>query len=135
MKSKLITAVTAMICMQAHAYDLPYLNFQCNDGSVYSLESEGLDMTLTDGKLLALNSANSLELEASSIDKMWFSAHPIAGIYDMNADLTDQAVTAYDLRGCNMGTFANLGEAKAKLPAGVFMLYSKGRITKISIEK
>ena len=124
----------AAVASPALADDYSYLNFTKSDGTVVSLSVSNLQLTISDGKLLATNDDGSETFQLADLAKMYFS-DAATGISSVGAgDAAVETVTAYSLSGVNMGSYKSAAEAKVQLRPGVYLLKSKSKTIKTVVQ-
>ena len=134
MKKLLIFLFLAAVASPALADDYSYLNFTKSDGTVVSLSVSNLQLTISDGKLLATNDHGSETFQLADLAKMYFS-DAATGISSVGAgDAAVETVTAYSLSGVNMGSYKSAAEAKVQLRPGVYLLKSKSKTIKTVVQ-
>ena len=85
MKRTLISMLTLLAVTAASADNYSYLAFQTADGSTRNIGVESLEMTFSDGKLMASNGTESLEISVADLTRMFFSSEATA-IKDISLD-------------------------------------------------
>lgn len=73
MKKFLIPTLALMLATSASADSYPYLSFQTADGSVVSLSSSGLNLTVEGSQLVAQNEEGSSKFALADLSRMFFS--------------------------------------------------------------
>jgi len=134
MKKTILMLLFAMPLTQASAYDYNYLNLQATDGTVTSIDVASLKLTVSDGKLLAVNSSTNQEFTLSELSKMYFSSEASAtGINELSTSDGDYA-EVYTLAGLSKGKFTSVSEAKENLPAGIYIIKSQNKTYKVTVK-
>jgi len=88
-KISLITISLLCACLSfADDYEYPYLIFTNSDGSQAAMNVDQLEITFSDGKLVATNGSESKSLTLADLAKMQFST--------TNEGITEEIVTGID---------------------------------------
>ncbi len=134
MKKRLMFLVSVLMTVTvACAETYPYLTFQKADGTVMSVGTEGLTMTFTGGKLVAINGTESLELTVDNLETMYFSSREVSEIREATLSDADGEVEAFSLQGVSYGKFGNLQNFRNQVSAGVYVIKRKGKTQKIMV--
>ncbi|WP_141241302.1 hypothetical protein [Prevotella sp. 885] len=131
MKRTLISMLTLLAVTAASADNYSYLAFQTADGSTRSIGVESLEMTFSDGKLIASNGTESLEISVADLTRMFFSSEATA-IKDISLD-ADSPVKAYTVEGVCVGSYDNMASASANMGKGVYIVKGEKTTHKITI--
>ena len=83
--------------MTAQADDYPYLTFETNDGSLQSVSTENLTLSISDGKLVVNDGTYSYPL--TSLTKMYFTTDNITAIESISTPRQEDEATWYTLDG------------------------------------
>lgn len=128
MKRTLILTLLAALHLGLRAADYKYLVFTLTDHTERAIASENLNITFSDGNLVATNGTTTLAtIPLSSLSEMVFSETGISGISLITTDglATDQ-MTVYDMNGRQI-------PAGTALPKGVYILKGQGRTIKMQV--
>lgn len=107
--------------------------FSTATGVSHSLDLTGLEIEFTDGKLLALNSEQTLELPLAQMATMEFSENISSGIDDALAGTSE--VSVYNLSGALCAEGASPSAALGNLTPGIYVMkYSDGTTIKILVK-
>lgn len=114
--------------------EFPAMVFKTADGKEYGLDVAGLNIAFVEGRMVATNSTESLTLPLEQLTEMQFG-EKTTFFADATADVEGQ-FSVVNLNGVVMGTFESLDAAKAKLPAGVYVVKANsGQISKLVIRR
>ena len=127
------TAGTAL----ADDYTYPYLVLVGNDGTQTSLAVDQLELTFSDGQLVAKNADGTQSFTLSQLRKMAFS--DTAGVVDAINTIDAQRdnpgpADIYTVAGIHVGSFSHIGEAQTALPQGIYIVKQKDQTYKISVK-
>lgn len=131
MKRTLISMLTLLAVTAASADNYSYLAFQTADGSTRSIGVESLEMTFSDGKLIASNGTESLEISVADLSRMFFSSEATA-IKDISLD-ADSPVKVYTVEGVCVGNYDNMASASANMGKGVYIVKGEKTTHKITV--
>lgn len=131
MKRTLISMLTLLAVTAASADNYSYLAFQTADGSTRSIGVESLEMTFSDGKLIASNGTESLEISVADLTRMFFSSEATA-IKDISLD-ADSPVKVYTVEGVCVGRYDNMASASANMGKGVYIVKGEKTTHKITV--
>lgn len=131
MKRTLISMLTLLAVTAASADNYSYLAFQTTDGSTRNIGVESLEMTFSDGKLIASNGTESLEISVADLTRMFFSSEATA-IKDISLD-ADSPVKVYTVEGVCVGSYDNMANASANMGKGVYIVKGEKTTHKITI--
>ena len=131
MKKGIIIAAAFALCSATYAYDLPYLVFQTAAGDEKSVAVDGLEMTISGGKLVVTNNAETQELDLASLKSMKFSdsSSAIQLVNDNNS-----SVEVFSVLGISCGKFADINDAKASLRPGIYVVKIGAKTQKIAVK-
>lgn len=120
--------------MHADDYTYNYLVMTNGQGSQTAIAVEGLEITFSDGSLVATNADGTTTLSLTDLAMMEFSetAEVSTGIDEMN--VSAQPVVVYSLSGVQMGSFANVREAQQRLQQGVYVAKQEGKTAKFCVK-
>lgn len=133
---KLLFIPLALASMQTLAddYTYPYLVLTANDGTQTALPVDGLRLTFSDGQLVATTSNGQQTLDLSTLFSMAFSTTTSTETAIERTVDTLQPVEVYTVSGISRGSFDSLGEAKATLPHGIYIIKQQDKTLKISVK-
>mgnify|MGYP004451793969 FL=1 len=131
MKRTLISMLTLLAVTAASADNYSYLAFQTADGSTRSIGVESLEMTFSDGKLIASNGTESLEISVADLSRMFFSSEATA-IKDISLD-ADSPVKVYTVEGVCVGSYDSMASASANMGKGVYIVKGEKTTHKITV--
>lgn len=131
MKRTLISMLTLLAVTAASADNYSYLAFQTADGSTRNIGVESLEMTFSDGKLIASNGTESLEISVADLSRMFFSSEATA-IKDISLD-KDSPVKVYTVEGVCVGSYDNMAGASANMGKGVYIVKGEKTTHKITV--
>lgn len=130
MKKIALLALALVSQIAAYAYEYPYLVFLTHDGSMTSVDVDGLDITVSDGKLIATDSLSSTSFELGQLSKMYFSTST-TGISKI--DKAEGEVEVYSVQGVSLGKYNGISEAKSNLKPGIYVIKDKVKTIKLSV--
>lgn len=133
-KSILLSLFLALASMMyADDYTYPYLVFTNSQGSQTAIAVDGLEITISDGNLLATNAEGTTTLSLADLASMQFTetADMSTGIDEL--DTAELPVTVYSLSGIEVGTFDNLKMAQQRLQQGVYIAKQNGKTAKFCV--
>lgn len=128
MKKMFLMGVLMSFASSTKAADFSYMVFTLNDGSTQSIGALGLSLSFSDGRLTAINGADTLVIPLENLKKMEFSNDGTAGIGTIDsARLTigDDALI-YDLQGRQV--------TKEQMRKGVYIVKTKDKTWKVSFK-
>lgn len=131
MKRTLISMLTLLAVTAASADNYSYLAFQTADGSTRNIGVESLEMTFSDGKLIASNGTESLEISVADLTRMFFSSEATA-IKDISLD-ADSPVKVYTVEGVCVESYDNMAGASANMGKGVYIVKGEKTTHKITV--
>ena len=123
--------VLTMLCtlfMGARAADYNYLVFTLNDGSEQAIVATGLNITFTDGNLVATSANETLAtIPLITLQKMQFSESNTTGISNLSTVSQDDIKAIYDLQGRMM-------PLDTQLPKGTYIIKTSSRTIKVFVK-
>jgi len=126
MKRMMILTLLCALYLGARAADYNYLVFTLNDGSEQAIVANGLNITFTDGNLVAATASETLAtIPLATLQKMQFS-ESTTGISDLPTDGDDDIKAIYDLQGHMM-------PLDTQLPKGTYIVKTSSRTIKVNI--
>ncbi len=133
MKKTLLSMVMLMSALTIVADDYPYLTFETQDGSVKSVSTTSLTLTISGNELIVNDGACSFQL--SDLSKMYFSTSDATGIEQLTSNLSqEEEVYAYTADGIFVGRFDNLRAAQNTLKQGLYIFKSNGKTLKVTVK-
>ena len=127
MKRMMILTLLCALYMGARAADYNYLVFTLNDGSEQAIVANGLNITFTDGNLVAATASETLAtIPLATLQKMQFS-ESTTGISDLPTDGDDDIKAIYDLQGRMM-------PLDTQLPKGTYIVKTSRRTIKVHVK-
>ena len=127
MKKLLILTMLAALTTGARAAEYNYLVFTLSDGSEQAIVATGLNITFTDGNLVATTGNETLAtIPLASLLKMQFSESQTTGISSILPDSLDDIKAIYDLQGRVM-------PLNTQLPKGTYIIKTSSRTIKVNI--
>lgn len=128
MKRMMILTLLCALYLGARAADYNYLVFTLNDGSEQAIVANGLNITFTDGNLVAATASETLAtIPLASLQKMQFSETNTAGISALPIDGDDDIKAIYDLQGRMM-------PLDTQLPKGTYIVKTSRRTIKVHVK-
>ncbi len=132
-KNTLLLILVALLSFQdMWADDYGYLTFTFNNGNEQSIATSGLKMTFAGNTVTIQQGGATTTMSVSELQKMYFSAEP-SGIGKVTQETTGP-VRVFTLTGTEMGLFANLNEAQARLPRGIYVMKQQGQTIKLTVK-
>ena len=132
MRQILLLAVALIACFGAKAYDYPYLTFVGADNAEVSLSVENLEITVSDGSLVAVNADGTKYFTLAQLSKMYFSTG-FDGVEMQVAD-GDDAVEVYSILGIQAGKFSNISDAESSLKPGLYIVKNGVKTRKLIVK-
>lgn len=133
MKKFLIPTMALMLAMSASAETYPYLSFQTVDGSVVSLKSSNLNLTIEDGKLVVQNDEGSNKFVLTDLARMFFSQSTETAITNLNTDV-NSTLQVYTTSGVFLGGFDSERSLRRSVPSGIYVVKTNGRTLKMAVK-
>ena len=133
---KLLYIAAAMLCgvaAEASAADLSIFSLSDDTGHIWNFPTQGLTMTPV-GDSLVVTSADvsTVSLDLFHLSKGGFSSDNLSGIHSLL--FPSDACTVYSISGVYAGSFHSVSEAKAALPAGVYILHTPSATHKLILK-
>ena len=123
----MILTLLCALYLGARAADYNYLVFTLNDGSEQAIVANGLNITFTDGNLVAATASETLAtIPLATLQKMQFS-ESTTGISDLPTDGDDDIKAIYDLQGRMM-------PLNTQLPKGTYIVKTSSRTIKVFVK-
>lgn len=124
----MILTLLCALYLGARAADYNYLVFTLNDGSEQTIVANGLNITFTDGNLVAATASETLAtIPLATLQKMQFSESNTTGISDLPTDGDDDIKAIYDLQGRMM-------PLDTQLPKGTYIVKTSRRTIKVHVK-
>lgn len=133
MKKFLIPTMALMLAMSASAETYPYLSFQTVDGSVVSLKSSNLNLTIEDGKLVVQNDEGSNKFVLTDLARMFFSKSTETAITNLDTDV-NSTLQVYTTSGVFFGEFDSERSLRRSVPSGIYVVKTNGRTLKMAVK-
>ena len=128
MKKTMILILLSVITLVTRAADYNYLVFTLTDGSEQAIVAANLNITFTDGNLVATTANETLAtIPLASLQKMQFSETNTAGISALPIDGQDDIKAIYDLQGRMM-------PLDTQLPKGTYIVKTSRRTIKVHVK-
>lgn len=128
MKRIMVLTMLWTLFMGARAADFNYLVFTLNDGSEQAIVATGLNITFTDGNLVATTVNETLAtIPLITLQKMRFSESSTTGISTLSTFSEDDIKAIYDLQGRMM-------PLDSQLPKGTYIIKTSGRTIKVFVK-
>ncbi len=128
MKKIIILALLAIFTLGTQAADYNYLVFTQSDGSTKSISASDLNITFSDGNMIATSGSSTVTIALTSLTKMEFSNSGETGIESIKTNFTiDDATEIHDMNGRRIPS----GSA---LSRGVYIIKSNGKTQKIAVK-
>ncbi len=119
--------------VHADDYEYPYLVFQTSSGATKAISVESLTLTVSNGELIATNSAGTQTFTLSELSTMSFSEVATA-VTEIEASTDSEAVEIFSIAGVALGSYDNLKSAEQALPAGIYIVKSNQKTSKIALK-
>lgn len=134
MRKYLLLAILAMTAIGVHA-EYNRLVFRTISGEELSVGVTGLNITFTNGELLATSESASVKIPLTSLKSMAFDNGDVSGVQAIPTPV-ESAVTVYSTDGICQGTFETKAAATDALPNGLYIIETEnGNVTKMLINK
>lgn len=133
MKKFLIPTMALMLAMSASAETYPYLSFQTADGSIVSLKSDNLNLTIEDGKLVVQNGEGSNKFVLTDLARMFFSQSTETAITNLNTDV-NSTLQVYTTSGVFLGEFDSERSLRRSVSSGIYVVKTNGRTLKMAVK-
>ncbi|MBQ9355716.1 MAG: hypothetical protein IJT98_00265 [Prevotella sp.] len=137
MKNGMIICLLALSA-QALAGDFTYKYLVMTDsgGNHTSLATSGLTMRIENGNLVIVSNEGTTTLSLASLAKMEFSETKVGNTTTAIGMLPvgSADVEVFNLQGVGMGTFSSMSQARATLPAGIYIVKQNGQTRKITLK-
>ena len=128
MKRLTILTLLSVITMATRAADYNYLVFTLNDGSEQVIVATNLNITFTDGNLVATTANETLAtIPLATLQKMQFSESNTTDISGLQLDSQDDIKAIYDLQGRMM-------PLNTQLPKGTYIVKTSSRTIKVFVK-
>ena len=124
----MILTLLSVITMATRAADYNYLVFTLNDGSEQVIVATNLNITFTDGNLVATTANETLAtIPLATLQKMQFSESNTTDISGLQLDSQDDIKAIYDLQGRMM-------PLNTQLPKGTYIVKTSSRTIKVFVK-
>ena len=124
----MILTLLSVITMATRAADYNYLVFTLNDGSEQAIVATNLNITFTDGNLVATTANETLAtIPLVTLQKMQFSESNATSISGLQLDSQDDIKAIYDLQGRTM-------PLNTQLPKGTYIVKTSRRTIKVHVK-
>lgn len=128
MKRLMILTLLSVITLATRAADYNYLVFTLNDGSEQAIVATNLNITFTDGNLVAMTANETLAtIPLATLQKMQFSESNTTDISGLQLDSQDDIKAIYDLQGRTM-------PLNTQLPKGTYIVKTSSRTIKVFVK-
>ena len=128
MKRLTILTLLSVITMATRAADYNYLVFTLNDGSEQVIVATNLNITFTDGNLVATTANETLAtIPLATLQKMQFSESNTTDISGLQLESQDDIQAIYDLQGRTM-------PLNTQLPKGTYIVKTSSRTIKVFVK-
>ena len=123
-----ILTLLSVITLATRAADYNYLVFTLNDGSEQAIVATNLNITFTDGNLVATTANETLAtIPLATLQKMQFSESNTTDISGLPLDSQDDIKAIYDLQGRMM-------PLNTQLPKGTYIVKTSSRTIKVFVK-
>ena len=123
-----ILTLLSVITMATRAADYNYLVFTLNDGSEQVIVATNLNITFTDGNLVATTANETLAtIPLATLQKMQFSESNTTDISGLQLESQDDIKAIYDLQGRTM-------PLNTQLPKGTYIVKTSSRTIKVFVK-
>ena len=128
MKRLTILTLLSIVTMATRAADYNYLVFTLNDGSEQAIVATNLNITFTDGNLVATTANETLAtIPLATLQKMQFSESNTTDISGLQLESQDDIKAIYDLQGRTM-------PLNTQLPKGTYIVKTSSRTIKVFVK-
>ena len=115
--------------ISAHADDYQFLAFETADGTVRTISIDGLEVTFSDGQLVAVAGNSQTTLILADLTKMFFTNDEANGICEVE-NIEAAADGLYNLKGQLVAT----GDRVPDVPKGVYIVKKNGKTKKVTLK-
>ena len=124
----MILTLLSVITLATRAADYNYLVFTLNDGSEQAIVATNLNITFTDGNLVATTANETLAtIPLATLQKMQFSESNTTDISGLQLESQDDIKAIYDLQGRTM-------PLNTQLPKGTYIVKTSSRTIKVFVK-
>lgn len=131
MKRFVFLVLLALTWGKIVASDYPFLNIEQTNGAITTLESTGLTITFTDGKMVASQNGSSTTFSLTDLNKMFFGT--TNGVKLLESE-NEKSFTVYNISGIKIGEFENTSDINNKLNKGIYIVEKGGKSYKLSVK-
>lgn len=131
MKRFVFLVLLALTWGKIVASDYPFLNIEQTNGAITTLESTGLTITFTDGKMVASQNGSSTTFSLIDLNKMYFGT--TNGVKLLESE-NEKSFTVYNISGIKIGEFENTSDINNKLNKGIYIVEKGGKSYKLSVK-
>lgn len=131
MKRFVFLVLLALTWGKIVASDYPFLNIEQTNGAITTLESTGLTITFTDGKMIASQNGSSTTFSLTDLNKMFFGT--TNGVKLLESE-NEKSFTVYNISGIKIGEFENTSDINNKLNKGIYIVEKGGKSYKLSVK-
>lgn len=118
----------------ADDFTYPYLLFTDNEGTQTTVGVTELEITFSDGQLMAKNGDGTISFPLATLTSMTFSeTSTTTKVETPRIDTTTSAVEVFTVAGIHVGSFDSEQQAKAALKRGLYVIKSKEKTYKLNI--
>ena len=131
---RIILCGLAMLSFIAIYASYPSMKFVTIDGAEYFIGTENLEITFSDGKMIATTGYNNLELALDKLSAMEFSESEAS--IDQIQFITNSLFKVFTVDGSYCGTFEDIEQLKSALTDGIYVIKNdEGNSLKISVKR
>lgn len=131
MKRFVFLVLLALTWGKIVASDYPFLNIEQTNGTITTLESTGLTITFTDGKMIASQNGSSTTFSLIDLNKMYFGTTNGVKLLELE---NEKSFTVYNISGIKIGEFENSSDINNKLNKGIYIVEKGGKSYKLSVK-
>lgn len=131
MKRFVFLVLLALTWGKIVASDYLFLNIEQTNGTITTLESTGLTITFTDGKMIASQNGSSTTFSLIDLNKMYFGT--TNGVKLLESE-NEKSFTVYNISGIKIGEFENSSDINNKLNKGIYIVEKGGKSYKLSVK-
>ncbi len=129
MKKIMVLTFLTVLTLGMRAADYNYLVFTLNDNTTQAISASYLNITFSNGSLIATSGSETVTIELTKLTKMAFSNDNATGIQTIEsaAVTIDSATEIYDLNGRRLPNGSQLSR-------GIYVIKSNGKTSKVQIK-
>lgn len=115
------------------ADDYNYLTFETADGAMQSIVIDNLNVTFSEGNIVAVAGEDNLTVPLADMTKMYFTAEPHNETAISEAAKVETGVSVFSVSGVFVGRYANAQDAYSRLGKGLYVVKTNGKTYKMTV--